>query len=159
MQQQRSSTAQATTHLSAAAASLLPTVSSFFLGVPVCSVLDWITEKALNLLLRKEHENDMARALRSIPSSAPNHAAGKDVTTPDLKSDLSSLRDRAHSTVSNVSGVSLPAVINDMHIQASCPTVSKAVDCLAECTTSQYRALIRTSILVTLGTRAAQHVS
>jgi hypothetical protein len=127
---------------------LLPTVQSFFMGVPVCSVLDWITDKALNLLVRKERENDMARALNRIPSSAPNRAASKDVATPDLKSDLSV--GKPHSTVSNVSDVSLPAVINNVPIEASCPTVSKAVDCLAECTTSQYRALIRTSILVTL---------
>jgi hypothetical protein len=121
---------------------------SFFLGVPMCKVLDWITDKTLLLLLRKERKKDAAR-LKHLPSTAPERTASKDV---EAGTGIQRTRSNAsiQRTASNVSQSSLPAVINDKPIEASCPTVSNAVDCLTACASNEYIALIRTSVLVTL---------
>lgn len=123
---------------------------SFFLGVPVCKVLDWITDKTLLLLLRKEREKDAAR-LEHLPSTAPDRTASNDMEAgTGIQRARSNASAGIQRTASNVSQSSLPAVINDKAIEASCPTVSNAVECLTACASSEYVALIRTSVLVTL---------
>jgi hypothetical protein len=129
---------------------VLQSSQSFFLGVPVCKVLDWITDKALLVLLRKEREKDAAR-LKHLPSTAPERTASKDVEAgTGIQRTRSNASASIQRTASSVSQSSLPAVINDRPIEASCPTVSNAVDCLTACASSEYIALIRTSVLVTL---------
>lgn len=123
---------------------------SFFLGVPVCKVLDWITDKALLVFLRKEREKHAAR-LKHLPSTAPERTASNDVEAgTGIQRTRSNASASIQRTASGVSQSSLPAVINDRPIESSCPTVSNAVDCLTACASSEYIALIRTSVLVTL---------
>jgi hypothetical protein len=93
------------------------------------------------MLLRKERRKDHSHPSR-LPSAAVDRSESNDVAV--------TARGPVKHSASNVSNSSLPATLNNKAIEASCPSVSGAVACLTSCAGDNYRALIRTSILVTL---------
>lgn len=102
--------------------------------MPICALLDWATDKAVKFLVRRKARD----------ASTPNHAPA---LQQELGKDVSNRVGGVDSATTAHGGGGNPVLLNNLDVEASCPTVSSVVGILKD---NRYQALIRTSILVTL---------